>query len=115
MKKVLVFLAAVALAGFTMGDMAFAAEEKPLTLIYQSVYPKGHLRYGINEEMLDTIESQSKGRIKFDRHYTEPVSQKRTEIIMPIEGSPHTMTARSRSAIGSSCPQTSGMPRMPTN
>lgn len=76
MKKVLVFLAAVALAGFAMGDMAFAAEEKPLTLIYQSVYPKGHLRYGINEEMLDTIESQSKGRIKFDRHYTEPVSQK---------------------------------------
>lgn len=76
MKKVLVFLVAITLVGVAMGDIAFTAEKKPLTLIYQSVYPKGHFRFKMTEEILDTMEAQSKGRIKFDRHYTEPVSQK---------------------------------------
>lgn len=76
MKKILIFLVAVILTGFMLSDDVFAAEDKPLTLIYQSVYPKGHFRFKMNEEILDTIEVQTKGRIKFDRHYTEPVSQK---------------------------------------
>jgi TRAP-type transport system periplasmic protein len=76
MKKILVILVAVVLVVFAVRDAAFSAEEKPLTLVYESVYPKGHFRFNIDEEMLDTIEAQSKGRIKFDRHYTEPVNQK---------------------------------------
>ncbi len=53
------------------------AEGKVTTLIYESVYPRGHMRFLVVDELLDRIEANSKGRLKFERHYGgEPVSQK---------------------------------------
>jgi TRAP-type C4-dicarboxylate transport system substrate-binding protein len=75
MKKIFVFPGAFVLFAAIAISPA-PAQEKPLTLIYESVYPKGHMRFLVVEEMLDRIEAHSKGRIKVDRHYGEPVSQK---------------------------------------
>jgi len=75
MKRILIVVAAIALAVLA-GAPAATAQDKPFTLIYESVYPKGHMRFLVVEEILDRIEADSKGRIKFDRHYGEPVSQK---------------------------------------
>ena len=53
---------------------AWAAE---YTLIYESVYPKGHIRFLVVDDILDRIEAKSGGRIVFERHYGgEPISKK---------------------------------------
>lgn len=74
MKRIYIFLAAIVFVAAVC--VPATAQDKPFTLIYESVYPKGHMRFLVVEEMLDRIEANSKGRIKFDRHFGEPVSQK---------------------------------------
>ena len=73
--KIFMIFAIVGLGVLTLIPSS-GAQEKPMNLIYESVYPKGHMRFLIVEEMLDRLEAQSKGRIKVERHYGEPVSQK---------------------------------------
>jgi len=53
------------------------AADSPIKLIYESVYPKGHMRFLVVDDLLDRIEKKSGGRIIFERHYGgEPVPQK---------------------------------------
>ena len=53
------------------------AADAEYKLIYESLYPKGHMRFLIVDEIMDRIESKSGGRIKFERHYGgEPVGKK---------------------------------------
>ncbi|MCB2228288.1 MAG: TRAP transporter substrate-binding protein DctP [Desulfarculaceae bacterium] len=60
----------------SVGAPAQAAEPQ-FKLVYESVYPKGHMRFLVVDDLLDRIEANSKGRIKFERHYGgEPVSKK---------------------------------------
>jgi TRAP-type C4-dicarboxylate transport system substrate-binding protein len=54
-----------------------SAADAPIKLIYESVYPKGHMRFLVVDDLLDRIEQKSDGRIAFERHYGgEPVPQK---------------------------------------
>jgi len=75
MKRLCAAVVVLALMGFLIPPAAMS-QEKAITLLYQSVYPKGHMRFLMVEEMLDRIEAASGGRLKFDRHYGEPVPQK---------------------------------------
>ncbi len=51
--------------------------EAEFKLIYENVYPKGHMRFLVVDEILDRIEAKSNGRIQFERHYGgEPVGKK---------------------------------------
>ena len=53
------------------------AADPEFTFVYESVYPKGHIRFLVVDDILDRIENKSGGRIKFERHYGgEPISQK---------------------------------------
>jgi len=52
------------------------AKSKSVSILYESVYPKGHMRFKFTEDALDQIEQKSEGQIKFIRHYGEPVSKK---------------------------------------
>lgn len=78
MKK-LSLIVAVALAAAWMFGAAgpVKAAEAQFKIIFESVYPKGHMRFLVVDDLLDRIEANSKGRIKFERHYGgEPVSKK---------------------------------------
>jgi len=56
------------------GISCFAAEkEKSFNIVYESAFPKGNMRFLYTEEALDQIEEKSQGRIRFQRHYLEPV------------------------------------------
>jgi len=76
-KSVLLMMAALAVAlCFSAAGPAQAAQPE-FTLVFESVYPKGHMRFLVVDDLLDRIEANSKGRIKFERHYGgEPVSKK---------------------------------------
>jgi TRAP-type transport system periplasmic protein len=76
MKRFLLTACFAAIAGTVSCPSDTGAAEKTFTLIYESVYPKGHMRLKWNEEFLDVVEDKSKGRIKIDRHYGEPAAQK---------------------------------------
>ena len=65
MKRILIVVAVFVFVA--LAAVPVAAQDKPFTLIYESVYPKGHMRFLVVEEMLDRIEAGSKGRIKFDK------------------------------------------------
>jgi TRAP-type C4-dicarboxylate transport system substrate-binding protein len=58
------------------------AAEKPVTIIFESVYPPSHARLGekaVIGRWLDAVEKNSNGMIKFDRHWAgEPVPSKET-------------------------------------
>ena len=66
----------------TLGLMLFTAapamaDDAEFTLVFETVYPKGHMRFLVVDDILDRIEQNSKGRIAFERHYGgEPVSKK---------------------------------------
>jgi len=56
------------------------AKEKPVTIIMENTYPPGHSRLGAKAVIgtwMDAVEDNSKGMIKFDRHWAgEPVPAK---------------------------------------
>jgi TRAP-type C4-dicarboxylate transport system substrate-binding protein len=56
------------------------AKEKPVTLIMENTYPPSHSRLGAKAVIgtwMDAVEANSKGMIKFDRHWAgEPVPKK---------------------------------------
>lgn len=58
------------------------AENKPVTLVIENVYPPAHARLGekaVIGRWLDAVEKNSKGMIKFERHWAgEPVPSKET-------------------------------------
>ena len=72
---VLVLLAASLLVCGPVG-----AQQKPVTIILESVYPPGHARLGEKTPLgtwLDLVEKNSKGMVTFDRHWAgEPVPSK---------------------------------------
>jgi len=76
MKKLTIFLIFAMTLVITANYPAHAADAE-FKLIYESVYPKGHMRFLIVDDILDRIESKSNGRIRFERHYGgEPVGKK---------------------------------------
>jgi TRAP-type C4-dicarboxylate transport system substrate-binding protein len=56
------------------------AQQKPVTIIMENTYPPGHSRLGAKAVIgtwMDAVEENSKGMIKFDRHWAgEPVPAK---------------------------------------
>ena len=76
MKRLTIFLILAMALGITAICPANAADAE-FNLIYECVYPKGHMRFLIVDDILDRIESKSNGRIRFERHYGgEPVGKK---------------------------------------
>jgi TRAP-type C4-dicarboxylate transport system substrate-binding protein len=62
---------------FLVSIIPVMAADNPTKLIYQSVYPKGHMRFLVVDDLLDRIEKKSGGRITFERHYGgEPLPTK---------------------------------------
>lgn len=49
---------------------------KEITITYESVYPKGHMRFKFIEDAMDQIEAKAKGKLIINRHYGEPVTKK---------------------------------------
>ena len=78
MKKLSLLVGAVLTAALVLGVAGPApAADAQFKLIFESVYPKGHMRFLVVDDLMDRIEAASKGRIKFERHYGgEPVSKK---------------------------------------
>jgi TRAP-type C4-dicarboxylate transport system substrate-binding protein len=81
MKKFLILAGMAVLVLATMISVA-AAAQKPVTLIIENVYPSTHARLGAKAVIgtwLDAVEKNSKGMIKFERHWAgEPVPSKET-------------------------------------
>jgi TRAP-type C4-dicarboxylate transport system substrate-binding protein len=76
MNRWLSFLCILMVFGL-LAPFPVAAGDAEFTFVYESVYPKGHMRFLIVDELFDRIENKSNGRIKFERHYGgEPVSKK---------------------------------------
>ena len=78
MKKFSLLMLALLAMALVLGPPGAApAADAEFTFVFESVYPKGHMRFLVVDDLLDRIEANSKGRIKFERHYGgEPVSKK---------------------------------------
>ncbi|MCF8042511.1 MAG: TRAP transporter substrate-binding protein DctP [Desulfarculaceae bacterium] len=78
MKKFSLLIMALLAMALVLGPAGAApAADAEFTFVFESVYPKGHMRFLVVDDLLDRIEANSKGRIKFERHYGgEPVSKK---------------------------------------
>ena len=67
----------VILVFFVLAVSPVYGAEAEFKLIYENVYPKGHMRFLVVDDILDRIEAKSDGRIQFERHYGgEPVGKK---------------------------------------
>jgi len=76
MKKTSVLAMVALVVAFMMTGQAFGVDPE-FKLLYECVYPKGHMRFLVVDDILDRIEAKSNGRIQFERHYGgEPVGKK---------------------------------------
>ena len=67
----------VAVVFLLMATCPVHGADAEFKLIYECVYPKGHMRFLVVDDILDRIEAKSNGRIYFERHYGgEPVGKK---------------------------------------
>jgi TRAP-type C4-dicarboxylate transport system substrate-binding protein len=82
MKKLLtVSLQAVLVGVLFWGGSAYAAE-KPITIVFENVYPASHVRLGAKATVgmwLQELESRTKGLVKIETHWAgEPIPTKQT-------------------------------------
>ena len=76
MKRTIIFLT-LSLVLCLVPLVPVQAADAEFKLIYECLYPKGHMRFLVVDEILNSIESKSGGRITFERHYGgEPVGKK---------------------------------------